>query len=144
MDFYAMVYQVVQLLQQRGRLTYRSLKVQFQLDDATCEALKDELLFSHPVVDHEGQGVVWTGASEAQPARLSAAPAAQTSPLLPVVAEPPTQVASFSTEPRIPDAERRQLTVLFCDLVDQPSCPRSSIPKTGARSSRPIKTPAPG
>src|SRR4029450_7524382 len=83
MDFYEMVDQVVKLLQQRGRLTYRSLKVQFKLDDATCEALKDELLFSHPVVDQEGRGVVWTGASEAKPARVSASPSAQTS-------QPPT------------------------------------------------------
>ena len=79
MDFYEVVDQVVQLLQQRGRLTYRSLKVQFKLDDETCEAQKDELLFSHPVVDHDGRGVVWIGAYEAQPARVLASPSAQTS-----------------------------------------------------------------
>ena len=118
MDFYEMVDQVVKLLQQRGRLTYRSLKVQFQLVDATCEALKDELLFSHPVVDHDGRGLVWTGTSEAQPARVSASPSAQTSQLPPAEEEPPPQVAPLATEHRLPDAERRQLTVMFCDLVD--------------------------
>jgi hypothetical protein len=118
MDFYEMVDQVVKLLQQRGRLTYRSLKVQFQLDDATCEALKDELLFSHPVVDHDGRGLVWTGTSEAQPARVSASPSAQTAQPPPAEEELPPQVAPLSTEHRIPEAERRQLTVMFCDLVD--------------------------
>jgi class 3 adenylate cyclase/energy-coupling factor transporter ATP-binding protein EcfA2 len=118
MDFYEMVDQVVKLLQQRGRLTYRSLKVQFKLDDATCEALKDELLFSYPVVDHEGRGVVWTGASEATLAPVSASLSAQTSQLSTAEAEPPTQVAPLPTEHRIPEAERRQLTVMFCDLVD--------------------------
>src|SRR5215467_3299039 len=118
MDFYEVVDQVVKLLQQRGRLTYRSLKVQFKLDDATCEALKDELLFSHPVVDHDGRGVVWTGASEAQPEPVSASSAAQTSQLPTAEEEPPTQVKLLSTEHRIPEAERRQLTVMFCDLVD--------------------------
>src|SRR5262249_31891250 len=118
MDFYEMVDQVVQLLQQRGRLTYRSLKVQFQLDDATCEALKDELLFSHPVVDHEDRGVVWTGEAEAQPARVSASPSAQTAQPPPAEEEPPPQVAPLSTESRIPAAARRQLPVMFCDLVD--------------------------
>ena len=118
MDFYEVVDQVVQLLQQRGRLTYRSLKVQFKLDDATFEALKDELLFSHPVVDHDGRGVVWTGTSEAQPARVSASPAAQISQTPTAKEEPPAPVAPLSTEPRIPEAERRQLTVMFCDLVD--------------------------
>src|SRR5262245_48026725 len=118
MDFYEVVDQVVKLLQQRGRLTYRSLKVQFTLDDATVEALKDELLFSYPVVDHDGRGLVWTGASAAQPAPVSAASSAQTSQPPPAEEEPPSQGAPLSTEHRIPDAERRQLTVLFCDLVD--------------------------
>jgi hypothetical protein len=35
MDFYEMVDRVVNLLQQRGRLTYRALKRQFDLDDDT-------------------------------------------------------------------------------------------------------------
>jgi class 3 adenylate cyclase len=118
MDFYEVVDQVVKLLQQRGRLTYRSLKVQFKLDDETCEALKDELLFSYPVVDQDGRGVVWTGAAEAQPARVSASLSAHTSQLSTAEAEPPTQVAPLPTEHRIPEAERRQLTVMFCDLVD--------------------------
>jgi class 3 adenylate cyclase/predicted ATPase len=118
MDFYEVVDQVVKLLQQRGRLTYRSLKVQFQLDDETCEALKDELLFSHPAVDQDGRGMVWTGASEAKPAPVSASPSAQTSQPPPAEEEPPPQVAPLSTEHRIPEAERRQLTVMFCDLVD--------------------------
>ena len=59
MDFYEVLDQAVKLLQQRGRLTYRALKVQFKLDDETLEALKDELLFSHPVVDEAGRGLVW-------------------------------------------------------------------------------------
>jgi hypothetical protein len=33
-DFVAAVDQVIALLRQRGRLTYRTLQVQFQLDDA--------------------------------------------------------------------------------------------------------------
>ena len=34
MDFVAVVDQVIALLRQRGRLTYRTLQRQFQLDDA--------------------------------------------------------------------------------------------------------------
>ena len=59
MDFYAILDQVVALLQQRGRLTYRALKYQFNLDDKQLEALKDELLFSHAqVTDEDGRGLV--------------------------------------------------------------------------------------
>ena len=64
MEFYEVVDQVIVLLRTRGRVAYRALKMQFQLDDEGLEALKDELLFSHPVVDEDGRGLVWTGESE--------------------------------------------------------------------------------
>jgi hypothetical protein len=47
MDFYAILDQVIDLLQQRGRVSYRALKVQFKLDDESLEALKDELIEVH-------------------------------------------------------------------------------------------------
>jgi hypothetical protein len=39
MDFLEVLDQVVDLLRQRGRLTYRTLKRQFNLDDETLEDL---------------------------------------------------------------------------------------------------------
>jgi hypothetical protein len=42
-DFVAVVDQVIALLRQRGRLTYRTLQLQFQLDEAHLEALKEEI-----------------------------------------------------------------------------------------------------
>jgi predicted ATPase/class 3 adenylate cyclase len=66
MDFYDVVAQVVQLLQQQGRVTYRGLQAQFKLDDETLEALKEEILYSQPqVVDDESKGLIWTGAPAA-------------------------------------------------------------------------------
>jgi hypothetical protein len=44
-DFVAVVDQAITLLRQRGRLTYRTLQRQFQLDDAALEDLKDELIY---------------------------------------------------------------------------------------------------
>ena len=44
MDFVAVVDQAIALLHQRGRVTYRTLKRQFQLDDEHLEALKDEII----------------------------------------------------------------------------------------------------
>jgi hypothetical protein len=61
MDFYEVVRQATKLLQERGRLTYRTLKRQFDLDDEALEDLKDALLFSHPVVDEDSRGMAWTG-----------------------------------------------------------------------------------
>ena len=44
MDFVAVLDQAIALLRQRGRLTYGTLKRQFQLDDAALDDLKDELI----------------------------------------------------------------------------------------------------
>ncbi len=116
MDFVAVVDQVIALLRQRGRVTYRTLQLQFTLDDAQLAALKDELLYSQPhVVDDAGRGLVWTGDTDATPALSPSPPSSAASAL------PPTQTVQRtrpSADHPAPEAERRQLTVLFCDLVD--------------------------
>ena len=62
MGFYEVLDQVVQLLRQRGRVTYRALKREFQLDDAFLEDLKDELIKAQRLaVDEQGDVLVWTG-----------------------------------------------------------------------------------
>ena len=43
MDFYAMVEQALILLRSRGRVPYRALKLQLQVDDDAIEALKKAL-----------------------------------------------------------------------------------------------------
>jgi len=113
MDFTALRTQVMALLQGEGRVAYRALKLQFQLDDDTLEALKDDLIYAKKLaVDEEGRVLVWTGGIDLTPA---------TAPRTP---QPTTQDASRAqvevapTVPPPPDAERRQLTVMFCDLVD--------------------------
>src|SRR5262245_4905395 len=66
MDFYAVLDQVLVLLRQRGRVSYRALQRQFDLDDAYLTDLKDALVFAEPlVVDGAGRGLVWTGAPPA-------------------------------------------------------------------------------
>src|SRR4029434_10367274 len=60
MDFYAILDQVIALLRQRQRVTYRALKVQCQLDDETLEALKDELIEAQQLArDENGRLLVW-------------------------------------------------------------------------------------
>jgi predicted ATPase/class 3 adenylate cyclase len=100
MDYDAVLEQVIALLQREQRLSYRVLKRRLQLDDEMLEDLKEDLIYAKQLaVDEDGKVLVWRGAS--------GTPADQTPKVAP---EPP--------EPRAPDAERRQLTVLFCDLVD--------------------------
>ena len=69
MDLYAIIDQVVALLQQRGRLTYRALQYQFNLDDAGLEALKEELIEGQQIASDEGGKVlVWAGPHKDPPA----------------------------------------------------------------------------
>ena len=117
MDFYTVLDQVIDLLRQRQRVTYRALKVQFQLDDEAVEALKEELIYGQRMAaDEEGRVLVWTGHAD-----LSSSAPPSSSPHAPQPATPevsPAQVEASPAAPLPPDAERRQLTVLFCDLVD--------------------------
>ena len=108
MDFYALCAQVIALLQRESRVPYRVLTLQFQLDAETLDALKDTLIYAKRLaVDEDGRVLVWTGGADVPAPAPSAAP--QPTPSL----QPPTAPAP----PPPPDAERRQLTVMFCDLV---------------------------
>src|SRR5262245_37264898 len=103
MTFEEILDQAIAMLQRRGRLTYGTLKRQFQLDDAALDDLKNELIEGQRLAaDERGNVLVRTG---------GAAASAPTSP-------PATQEAAPPVVPAPPDAERRQLTVLFCDLVE--------------------------
>ena len=71
-DFVAVVDQAIALLRQRGRLTYGTLKRQFQLDDAALDDLKDELIVGQRLaVDEDGRVLVWTGGSSSAPTTAS-------------------------------------------------------------------------
>src|SRR5262245_34281749 len=102
MTFDDMLAQVLALLQRQGRVSYGALQRRFQFDDAYLDDLKTELIDAQRLaVDEDGRILVWRGALGAPPV-LPPAP--------PVVRDAP--------RPPVPEAERRQLTVLFCDLVE--------------------------
>ena len=87
MDFYDVLDQILDLLRQRGRVTYNALKRQFNLDDSYLADLKEELIYGqHLVVDEDGKVLVWSGgvgsaSAPAPPVALSLAPAPQWAPL---------------------------------------------------------------
>src|SRR5215475_1046150 len=114
MDFYTVLNQVLALLRQRGRVSYRALKRLFQLDDETLADLTAELLYANHPVGEEGDGLVWLGDASIAPEDPSPIPQPETSRS---IQDTPATRSAFTTPPR-PEAERRQLTVLFCDLVD--------------------------
>jgi class 3 adenylate cyclase/predicted ATPase len=117
MKFYEVLEQVIELLRREGRVGYRALKRQFDLDDEYIEDLKDELIHVKKVAaDEDGRVLVWAGEEKSAPETAAPSPpSAQKS--VPGEDQPPP-AETRSPQPTVPEAERRQLTVMFCDLVD--------------------------
>jgi len=102
MAFDEVLAQVQELLQREKRVSYRGLKRRFALDDDYLEDLKEELIGAKRLaIDEDGRFLVLAGGQE--PASASTGGPSPQPP-------PPT-------DPRPAEAERRQLTVMFCDLV---------------------------
>src|SRR5262245_4317322 len=114
MTFEEILDQAIAMLQRRGRVTYRTLRLQFQLDEEQLEALKDELLFAHPQVHDEAErGLVWTGDPGTAPS--ASAPAGTPAPA-PLAYTPPYLAEKILTSRSALEGERKQVTVLFADL----------------------------
>src|SRR5215467_1758883 len=117
-------------------MTYRTLQRQFQLDDDALHDLTDELLYTHPEVrDDAGRGLVWTSGTSSAPTTASPMPPPAPSAVAPTPGEAAPSV------PPTPEAERRQLTVLFCDLVDSTRLSSKLDPEDYRKWSARIKPP---
>jgi len=107
MEFEAVLEQIIALLQSQGRVSYGALKRRFKLDDAYLEDIKVELIEAQQLArDENGRILVWEGGTASQPHTR---------------ADQAVETDFIHGERRIPDAERRHLTVMFCDLVDSTS-----------------------
>ncbi len=106
MSFLDTVRQAKTYLEEQDRVSLSALKLELDLADARLESLVEELVDVQQVAAHEGKVLSWIGAAPAEPS----------------VPEPETRVTpDASSEPaearEAAEAERRLLTVLFCDLV---------------------------
>ena len=117
MTFDDVLAQVQDLLQREKRVSYRGLKRRFALDDEYLEDLKEELIGAKQrATDEDGRFLVWmgegiNGESEGEKEVVSLPPSR-------LLQTPTPELRTFHP----PDtgrfsAERRQLTVMFCDLV---------------------------
>src|SRR5262247_1911664 len=125
MTFDDILTQVLTLLQRQGRVSYRALKMRFNLDDEYLDVLKEELLYVHPVRDDEGRGLVWAGeqVSATAPPPVPETPARTSAPASDQAREPlsytPKHLAEkILTSRSALEGERKQVTVLFCDLAN--------------------------
>jgi class 3 adenylate cyclase len=115
MTFEEILDQAIAMLQRRGRLTYSTLKRQFQLDDAALDDLKNELIEGQRLaVDERGNVLVWTGPTVSAP--HSPTPAGSSQDRLPLADPPPYLAEKILTSRSALEGERKQVTVLFADL----------------------------
>ena len=102
MTFEELLVQVTELLHREGRVSYGALRRRFGLDDAYLQDVKDELVDAQQVaLDEDGKVLIWRGHMLKEGTEKGSGEQPR-----------PESLASLHSE-----AERRQLTVLFCDLV---------------------------
>src|SRR5713101_9476311 len=109
MTFDEVLAQVRELLEREGRVAYRILKRRFELDDNDLEDLKADLVDAKRIaVDEGGKVLVWTGGAakeETENRRIGESGKESLE----------SSVQRLDSKQDV--AERRQLTVMFCDLV---------------------------
>jgi hypothetical protein len=107
MSFFDTAARAKSYLREHGRVSLGGLRREFTLDDAGLEQLVEELVDVQQVAVLEGKVLAWistaASAKSADAPMTDAAPAATTS--------------AGAARPKAPAGERRELTVLFCDLV---------------------------
>src|SRR4030095_653091 len=115
MDFYTILDQVVDLLRQRQRVTYRALQRQFQMDDAFLEDVKVELSKAQRLsIDEGGEVLVWIGEAGTAPVPISVP--AETPGRTPLTYTPSYLAEKILTSRSALEGERKQVTVLFVDV----------------------------
>jgi len=134
MTFEEILDQALAMLQRRGRVAYRTLKRQFQLDDEALEDLKIELVKAQRLAaDEGGEVLVWTGAGAPAPVSAAETPSAPRQELPPPAGPLPASLRPITYTPRhlaeriqaeqvaleargAPDGERKTITALFADI----------------------------
>jgi class 3 adenylate cyclase len=111
-DFEQILKEVLWRLVTEGSVSYRRIKRSFGLDDDALEDVRRELIgIKRVAADVDGEMLVWAPDGRAARPVFTAPP--QPLPALRQTQRPAAPAAPAAAS----EAERRQLTVMFCDLV---------------------------
>ena len=125
MTFDELLARVLVVLQRDNRVSYRALKLRFDLDDDAIEALKDELIYAKRVAaDDANRVLVWIGDASADfssPPVLD--PAAR-------VYTPQHLTEKILASRSALEGERKHVTVLFADIKDSTELIRDLDPES--------------
>jgi class 3 adenylate cyclase len=126
--FSEIIEQANDLLQRKGRLSYRALKLEFDLSEEQLEALKEELIdVQELAVDKDGRMLVWIGNAEEDKGkrrtdrgRKEVSENGKTrepaTPTPPPASYTPSHLAERIRAAVITEDERKTITALFADL----------------------------
>jgi predicted ATPase/class 3 adenylate cyclase len=132
MTFEEILDQAIAMLQRRGRLTYGTLKRQFQLDDAALDDLKDALIYGQRVAaDEDDRVLVWTGTESSAPPSTAPSVNRQDRPPLPSI--PVYLAEKILLSKSALEGERKHVTVLFADLKGSTELIRDLDPEAAQR-----------
>jgi class 3 adenylate cyclase/predicted ATPase len=115
-NFARVLKEVLWCLVTEGGISYRRVRLTYGLDDDAVEELRRELIsVKRLAADVDGERLVWApDGSLARNGRAGLPP----HPLPPLRLVEPMPTPAKSPARDLPGAERRQLTVMFCDLAD--------------------------
>ena len=109
MTFDEVLAQVLALLQREKRVSYRALKLRFDINDDYIEGIKDELIYAKKLaVDEDNRVLVWTGDQDTSP-------------------PPPVPSTSGPTAHPAPDHEREPLSYTPKHLAEKILTSRSAL-----------------
>jgi class 3 adenylate cyclase len=113
MTFDETLERVLEVLQREGRVSYRALRRRFGLDEEYLEDLKAEIIQAKKLaVDEDGAVLVWAG--DTAPASVPM----PTQERVPLAYTPRHLAEKILTSRAALTGERKQVTVLFCDLAN--------------------------
>ena len=110
--FQTLLLAVIGLLRYEGRITYRSLQYALDIDATMLAEICEELRLRRLAIDEEGKVLVWVAAQPEMTATHNLTHRLDAS-----LDETPAE-RSVHDQLTAPEAERRQLTVMFCDLAE--------------------------
>src|SRR5499427_4154717 len=113
MTFDETLVRVLELLQREGRVSYRALRRRFDLDEEYLEDLKAEIIQAKKLaIDEGGAVLVWAGNTASAAVLMSA------QERVPLAYTPRHLAEKILTSRTALIGERKQITVLFCDLAN--------------------------
>jgi class 3 adenylate cyclase len=117
MTFEEILDQAVAMLRRRGRVAYRALKRQFDVDDDYLEDLKETICYEYPEVAEEGQGLVWSPTQETSDSSQPDTPPAPQPDKPELLSYTPKHLADQILQSKgTLEGERKQVTILFADI----------------------------